>query len=140
MKKIVLFIGFVAAGAVLSKEVSAQAGPKMTFETTVVDYGEVEYGGPRERVWKFKNSGKEPLIITSAQGSCGCTVPSYPKEPIMPGATGEIKINYDTNRPGDFNKLVTIMTNEPEGENQHVITVKGKVKAAPAAVQSGEVK
>ncbi len=139
MKKIALLIGFVAAGLAASNEVFAQAGPKMTFETAIVDYGEVEFAGPRERVWKFKNTGKEPLLITNAQGSCGCTVPSFPKEPIMPGATGEIKINYDTNRQGDFTKTVTVFTNEPEGANRHEITVKGRVKPAPAS-PAGEAK
>jgi hypothetical protein len=136
MKKVLLFIGFVAAGLTYSPKASAQAAPKLTFESAVVDYGQVEYGGPRERVWKFKNTGKEPLLITNATGSCGCTVPTYPKEPIMPGATGEIKINYDTNRQGDFTKTVTLTTNEPEGANRHEITVKGTVKQAPASPAS----
>ena len=134
MKKLALLIGFVAAGLSVSNRVSAQAvlGPKLSFEQDFVDYGEVEYSGNGERVWKFKNTGKEPLMITNAKGSCGCTVPEYPKEAIMPGKEGIIKIKYDTKRPGPIAKTVTVTTNEPEGANSHVIKVKGNVKDAPA--------
>lgn len=134
MKKIALLIGFVTAGLAASNQVSAQAvlGPKITFEQDFVDYGDVEFSGNGERVWKFKNTGKEPLMITNAKGSCGCTVPTYPKEAIMPGKTGEITIKYDTKRPGPIAKTVTITTNEPEGSNSHVIKIKGNVKDAPS--------
>lgn len=134
MKKIALLIGFVTAGFAASTQVSAQAvlGPKITFDQDFVDYGDVEFSGNGERVWKFKNTGKEPLMITNAKGSCGCTVPTYPKEAIMPGKTGEITIKYDTKRPGPIAKTVTITTNEPEGSNTHVIKVKGNVKDAPS--------
>lgn len=134
MKKGLLILGFIAAGFAASQSVSAQTvlGPKLTSETLEVNYGEVEYAGARERVWTFKNTGKEPLMITNATGSCGCTVPSFPKEPIMPGKTGEIKINYDTNRQGPFAKTVTVTTNEPAGSNTYTIQVKGTVKANPA--------
>ncbi|MCG9910462.1 MAG: DUF1573 domain-containing protein [Flavobacteriales bacterium] len=134
MKKIALLIGFVTVGFAASTQVSAQAvlGPKITFDQDFVDYGDVEFSGNGERVWKFKNTGKEPLMITNAKGSCGCTVPTYPKEAIMPGKTGEITIKYDTKRPGPIAKTVTITTNEPEGSNTHVIKVKGNVKDAPS--------
>jgi hypothetical protein len=133
MKKTILLFTFALVAFGL-QTVSAQnaTGPKISYEKDAVDYGEVEYASNRERVWIFKNTGKEPLMITNASGSCGCTVPSFPKEPIMPGKTGEIKINYDTNRQGAFEKTVTITTNEPEGSNSHQIKVKGTVKAAPA--------
>lgn len=134
MKKITLLLGFIAASFAVSQTVSAQTtvGPKISYEKDVTDFGEVEYGGPRERVWKFKNTGTEPLMIVNAVGSCGCTVPSFPKEPIMPGKTAEIKINYDTNRPGPIAKTVTVTTNEAAGSNTVVIKVVGNVKAAPA--------
>lgn len=134
MKKFALILGFMVAGAfAAANDASAQAvlGPKLTYTTDVVNYGEVDYSGNGERAWKFKNEGKQPLTITSAKGSCGCTVPEYPKEPIMPGKEGIIKIKYDTKRPGPITKTVTITTNEPEGSNTHVIQVKGNVKPAP---------
>lgn len=135
MKKTVFFLGFVFAALLTAgvNNASAQspASPKISYTLDYVDFGEVEYGGPSERVWKFKNEGKEPLMITSAKGSCGCTVPDPPKEPIMPGKEGVIKIKYDTKRPGPIAKTVTLVTNEPEGSNTHVIKVKGNVKNAP---------
>lgn len=134
MKKIALLIAFLSAGAFVANTVIAQtSGPKLSFDQDFVDYGEVEYNGNSERVWKFKNTGKEPLMITNAKGSCGCTVPEYPKEAIMPGKEGSIKIKYDTKRPGPINKTVTITTNEADNANTHTIKVKGSVQAAPPA-------
>lgn len=117
---------FFVAGSVQGQKVS---GPKMAYKEDFVDYGDIEKGAPRERVWKFKNEGTEPLIIQNAAGSCGCTVPDPPKHPIMPGQEGEIRINYDTERVGPIAKTVTVTTNEPEGSNTHVIKVKGNVSA-----------
>jgi hypothetical protein len=100
-------------------------GPKMTFESTTVDYGTIEKDGDPIRYAKFTNTGTEPLIIKHAKGSCGCTVPTVPKEPIMPGESGEIKIRYATNRVGSINKTVRVTTNE--GGQPHILRVKGKV-------------
>jgi hypothetical protein len=128
MKKVV----FVVALSLWSLGMYAQ--PKLSAPDFTVDYGEVEFGGNGERIFRFKNEGKDPLIITNAQGSCGCTVPDWPKEPIMPGQEGQIKIKYDTKRAGAINKQVTITTNEPEGSNTHVVKVKGMVKNQPENV------
>lgn len=100
-------------------------GPKMVFEEMVVDYGVIEQHSEPLRQLKFVNNGTEPLVITNARGSCGCTVPSYAKEPIMPGEESVIEIRYATNRLGKFSKKVTITTNE--GTEPHVINVKGEV-------------
>lgn len=104
----------------------AAKGPKMVFEKETVDYGTIEQGSDPYRVFSFVNNGTEPLVISNARGSCGCTVPTYPKEPIMPGAAAEIKVRYDTNRVGPFTKRVTLTTNE--GENTRVLTIKGVVQ------------
>ncbi len=109
-------------------------GPVMSFETTEIDYGTIEKGSDPLRVFKFKNTGTEPLVIKNARGSCGCTVPKWPKEPIMPGEEGEIEVRYDTNRIGPFTKTVTITTNEPTG--RHILRIKGKV-VAPAPQEEG---
>ncbi len=101
----------------------------MTFEVTTVDYGTIEKGSEKMRKFKFTNTGNEPLIIKSAKGSCGCVVPNYPQEPIMPGESANIDVNYDTNRVGNFNKTVTLTTNETEAT--HTLTIKGEVKAPP---------
>ncbi len=115
-----LLLGLVAG-------VFAQGGPKMDFEATTVDYGTIEHNSDPYRVFKFKNNGGEPLIISHAKGSCGCTVPEYSKDPVMPGQSGEIKVRYATNRIGVFQKTVTLTTNAQP--SIIVLTIKGKVNA-----------
>lgn len=100
-------------------------GPVMTFEAMVVDYGTIEQHSEPLRKLKFVNTGTSPLVITNARGSCGCTVPTWAKEPIMPGEESVIEIRYATNRLGKINKKVTITTNE--GTEPHVINVLGDI-------------
>jgi hypothetical protein len=100
--------------------------PEITFETEMHDYGTIKQGADGGCEFKFKNTGKEPLIISSAKGSCGCTVPTYPKEPIMKGQSGVIKVHYDTKRPGAFTKTVTIVSNAKT--DTKVLTIKGVVE------------
>lgn len=80
-------------------------------EPTEWNYGNIEKESTGVRFFKFTNTGTAPLVISDAKGSCGCTVPSYPKEPIMPGEVGYIKVKYDTKRVGAFTKYVTLTTN-----------------------------
>lgn len=103
---------------------------EMTFDTDVHDFGTIDYAGNGTYEFKFKNTGTEPLIISDAKGSCGCTVHTYPKNvPIKPGETQAIKVTYDTKRAGNFTKTVTINSNAKTP--QKVITIKGIVLAAP---------
>ncbi len=131
MKKIFsLFVMLVAFASFVVAQTDATTpvkvgGPNMKFESLEVDYGTIDQGADPIRVFKFTNVGTEPLVIKSAKGSCGCTVPTYPKEPILPGASNEIKVKYDTNRPGPFTKRVTLTTNV--GEEPIVLTIKGVV-------------
>lgn len=110
-------------------ETPSTEGPQMEFTNLEVDYGTIEQGSDPYRFFQFTNPGTAPLVITNAKGSCGCTVPTYPKEPILPGNAGEIKVRYDTNRVGPFTKRVTLTTNV--GEEPIVLTIKGKVEKAP---------
>lgn len=105
-------------------------GPAATFKSTEMDYGRIKQGAEPLRVFEFTNTGSEPLIISGAQGSCGCTVPTYPKEPIMPGQSSKIEVRYDTQRIGGFTKTVTLTTNEANATR--ILTIKGEVEA-PAA-------
>jgi len=98
---------------------------KMTFETMIVDYGTIQQKSEPLRTVKFTNTGTDPLIIKSAHGSCGCTVPVWPKDPIMPGESSVIEVRYDTNRVGKINKSITITTNE--GPEKHVLQVVGEI-------------
>jgi len=111
------------------QEIQDVNGPQMVFEELVVDYGEVDKGSDPLRKFHFTNLGTEPLVIKQAKGSCGCTVPDYPKEPIMPGESSAIDVRYDTNRVGPFTKTVTLTTNM--GEEKVVLTIKGKVNMPP---------
>jgi len=102
------------------------AGPVMSLDALVVDYGTIQQNAEPLRKLAFTNTGDAPLIIQNARGSCGCTVPTWPKKPIMPGETSELEIRYATNRIGKFSKTVTLTTNEV-GAEPHVIKVQGKV-------------
>ncbi len=131
MKKfaLILFIGVIgfsinAQEKTTPKKVDKNA-PIFKFESEVVNYGDIARNSDGNRVFKFTNVGKSPLIITNVKGSCGCTVPTSPKEPIMPGEQGEIGVKYATNRIGPFSKTVTITSNATEANK--VVTIKGKV-------------
>lgn len=119
---------------------AAPAGPTttMTFQETEFDFGTVNEGEKVSHVYTFTNTGDEPLILSNAKGSCGCTVPSWPREPIAPGSTGEITVEFNSkNKKGKRNQKVTITanTNPP----QSFIYLKGEVTpaagAAPAVTQ-----
>ena len=138
MKKVLLTFGllvFLAVGvnaqvANTTKEevkVDNPNAPVMTFESEIVDYGTIEQGADGVREFKFTNTGKEPLIISNARGSCGCTVPTWPKEPIKPGENSVIKVKYDTKRLGAINKSVTIKSNASEPTK--VVRIKGNIIA-----------
>ena len=132
MKKLffALFIGLVAVNlnAQTKEEIKKDfTGPIFEFENEVIDYGDIAKNSDGNRVFVFKNTGKSPLIISSVKGSCGCTVPTKPDKPIMPGETAEIKVKYDTNRVGPFSKSVTINSNA--FESTKVLNIKGRVLA-----------
>jgi hypothetical protein len=109
-------------------------GAGMVFVTETIDYGTIAHNADGNRKFEFTNNGNKPLIITNAQGSCGCTVPTTPKEPIAPGAKGVIGVKYATDRVGAFTKTVTVTSNA-EGIPSKVLTIKGTVlpDATPAA-------
>ena len=102
--------------------------PEMAFENELHDYGTIKQGADGNYEFKFTNTGKEPLIISSARGSCGCTVPTYPKEPIQKGQSSVIKVSYDTKRVGAFTKTVTIESNAKTSTK--ILTIKGVVEAS----------
>ncbi len=85
--------------------------PEISFAKTTHDYGTVTKGGDGTCEFVFKNTGVEPLILSNVQSSCGCTVPEWPREPILKGKSSSIKVKYDTNRLGPINKTITVMSN-----------------------------
>lgn len=116
---------FASSGLMAQEAESNPNAPQISFEQETIDYGKVEKGANGVREFVFTNTGKEPLIITNARGSCGCTVPSWPKEPIAPGESGSIKVKYDTQRVGPINKSVTVSTNASVPTK--VLRIKGQV-------------
>lgn len=104
------------------------AMPKMTFENDLYDFGEITQGEKVSYSYMFKNEGEADLVITSAQGSCGCTVPTWPKEPIGPGESGQIDVVFDSNgKSGKQHKKVTIVANTSPSTN--VVALTGSVIA-----------
>ena len=98
------------------------------FETEVIDFGTIQQNSNGLRTFTFTNTGNAPLIISNVKSSCGCTVPTYSKEAISPGATGEIEIKYDTKRLGAFSKSITVYSNADQ--SRKTLTIKGKVEEA----------
>ena len=105
-------------------------GAKIEFETETIDYGTIENSSDGNREFKFTNTGNAPLVITNAKGSCGCTVPTWPKEAIAPGESSVVKVHYATERTGSFSKTVTLTSNAVN-EPIKVIHIKGTVKPKP---------
>ena len=123
-----------AATATKTEVAPKVEGPGIMFDSETIDYGTIQKGAEGKREFVFTNNGNKPLIITNATGSCGCTVPTKPTEPIMPGQKGVIGVKYDTNRVGAFSKTVTVSTNA--SETPKTLTIKGnvlgeEVKAVP---------
>jgi hypothetical protein len=141
MKNLILSVGIMFLSTFVAKaQDAAQPAPnpnaaEIVFEQEVLDYGTIEHNADGNRVFKFKNTGKEPLIITNCVGSCGCTVPTWPKEPIKPGASAEIKVKYATDRVGAFEKTITVSSNAKTSSK--VIKIKGVVKPDPTPAQGG---
>tara|TARA_R110000868_G_C10599456_1_gene740352 strand:- start:72 stop:515 length:444 start_codon:yes stop_codon:yes gene_type:complete len=145
MKKIILLAMLTVLGVTSSqaqettKKIKATAakvakvnGAGMVFVSETIDYGTVAHNADGKREFVFTNNGNKPLIITNTQGSCGCTVPSTPKEPIAPGAKGVIGVKYATDRVGAFTKTVTVTSNA-EGQATKILTIKGVVLADDAS-------
>lgn len=97
----------------------------ISFSKIVHDYGTIFVGGDGNCEFEFTNTGKEPLILSSVKSSCGCTVPSWPREPILPGKKETIKVKYDTNRIGPINKTITVNSNAKS--NPVVLKITGNI-------------
>ncbi len=139
MKKLftLFFIGTIALSMNAQEKSTATVvdpnAPVFEFESEVIDYGKIEYKADGLRTFKFKNTGKSPLIISRIQSSCGCTTPKKPEAPIMPGETGEIDVKYATNRVGGFSKTITVYSNATE--NAKRLRIKGIVGKNPAVAK-----
>jgi hypothetical protein len=138
MKKIFYFfvlVVFAAFSAIAQTNQTAQQdepqtvkGPKIDFVNLVHDYGQIEQGANGEGEFKFKNVGTEPLILSNVSASCGCTVPSWPREPIQPGQEASIKVRYDTNRIGYIGKAITVFSNSVDGNERITLRIAGNIR------------
>jgi hypothetical protein len=121
-------VNTVQAQAPQATQIPNEIETNAKFDKIEHDFGKVTEGPQATTEFTVKNIGKEPLTISNVQASCGCTVPSWTKEPIAPGATGNIKAIYNTQgRPGPFTKSLTVTTNK----GNKVVTIKGLVEKAP---------
>ena len=129
MKKVIYLLGIMllmAGVARAQEEKTVPMGPEIEFEKVVHDYGDVPYNGNGECEFRFTNTGTEPLLIQKPKSSCGCTIPSWPNEPILPGESDVIKVTYRTNRAGNINKTVTVTSNAVKNSTV-VLRIKGRV-------------
>lgn len=111
----------------VNKPVGTQA--EITFEKLEHDYGDVSKGGNGETSFTYKNTGKAPLVLSNIRSSCGCAVPFWSREPLMPGQSANIKVKYNTANVGPINKSITVESNAIT--NRIVLKIKGKVIVAP---------
>ncbi len=135
MKKIVLaliaIVGLAATSFAQTAQVSSPGGgvqSVISFASEKHDFGTIPQGIPVSYNFSFTNTGKEPLFIKNATGSCGCTVPEYTQEAIAPGAKGSVKVTYNAAALGAINRTVTISTNSATTP-VIVLTIGGEVKA-----------
>ncbi len=127
-----------AAPTTTSSAKTSTGGPVLTFDKVVHDFGTINEGDKVTTVFNFTNTGNEDLIIVDARGSCGCTVPQYPKNTaIAPGATGEITVSFDSsNKPGNQQKSVTLSANTASG--REMLRIKSQVTPDPVKQQQRE--
>ena len=123
MKKITLFAGVIVMGLALMS--MADLDSVMSWDTKTHDFGKIEQNKIAEHRFTFVNEGSKPLLISKVKASCGCTVAEYTKEPIPPGAIGEVKARYDAKKIGAFNKTVTVTANT--NDETVLLTLRGEV-------------
>lgn len=134
MKKLFILMLLLGAGTLMAQQPATAPttnGPEITFAKLVHDYGTVFVGSDGSYEFEFTNTGNEPLILSQPRSSCGCTVPDWPRKPIMPGEKEKIKVTYNTAIRGNFTKTVTIISNA-RVNNAVVLTIRGNVVDKPA--------
>ena len=124
----VLFSHGQQANVHVTKNTNPNAA-EISFEKKVHDYGTIIRGANGTCEFKFTNTGKEPLILSKPLSSCGCTIPTWPQEPILPGKSDMIKVTYNTKNIGPINKSVTVYSNAKT--NRITLSIKGRVISKP---------
>ncbi len=127
MKKIVAFLFLICLTSIVifAQKQKIKQNDSINFTGLIHDYGTIEVGSSGNYEFKFTNGMKTPLVVSNVKPACGCTIADWTKEPVLPGKTGVIKINYNTKIPGTFNKSITVNSN---AKNSTVILqIKGNV-------------
>ena len=144
MRKLFTIFAFTVFAASIScsqtpnQEKKNENGPKIEFKTLEHDYGTIVQGSNGQCEFEFTNTGKEALVLNDVHSTCGCTVPSWPKEPIKAGDSAKITVVYNTNRVGPINKSISVASNATE--NPIVLKIKGNVTPKPAEEKTEEQK
>lgn len=132
MKKVLLSLFIISFAVVFAQTQENKPNPNapmFKFEEEIFDFGDIPEGPQVTHEFKFKNIGKEPLVLSNVKASCGCTTPNWPKEPVLPGKEAAITATYNTQgRVGPFTKAITITSNASEPNK--VLTIKGTVLSA----------
>lgn len=126
MRRILLMLLFVGAFAVGAVAANREGEPKMVFERTEHNFGDVRRkGGDVMAMFRFVNCGDAPLVIKKVHKSCSCMDVDFSRKPVLPNEGGEIKVKYEPHKvePGIFNKVIQIYTNEPK--SVQLITIQG---------------
>lgn len=136
MKKLILllvlplFIAFHANAQAATAAPANPNAPVAKWDKMVNDFGDIAFNVPKTAEFKLTNAGKEPLIISSAKASCGCTNLKFSQEPILPGKSSTVSATYNAAAQGVFTKTVTVITNADP--NPVVLQIKGNVLPNPA--------
>ncbi|MBL7938139.1 MAG: DUF1573 domain-containing protein [Flavobacteriales bacterium] len=109
-----------------TQDTTSARSAKIEFESTLYDYGTIAHAANGECTFKYTNTGHAPLVITNCRSSCGCVVPRWDPEPLLPGKTSTVRVKYDMKRPGPFTKSVTVECNAANTPSV-VLTIKGHV-------------
>lgn len=136
-KMLLLALGLTFAGTAASAQTTKPAkakpaGPQIEFSEVKYDFGSIKQGDVVDHVFKFKNTGTQPLVISNIGVSCGCTTPSWTKEPVQPGKTGTISAKFNSaGKMGMQTKVLTIDSNSAGGST--TVSLVGEVKEAATA-------
>jgi hypothetical protein len=142
MKKLILpmvmFLSLTLAGNMKAQNAPVDPNaPVITLQRDTIDYGTIPHNADGFRAFVFTNTGKEPLMISKAVGSCGCTVPTAPTEPVQPGQTAEIKVHYATDRVGQFVKTITVTSNA--ANSPKILVIRGNILPDAATTNTTKV-
>ncbi len=124
-----VFAVSISCSQTTNQEKKNENGPKIEFKKTEHDYGKIMQGDNGQCEFEFTNTGKEALVLNDVHSTCGCTVPSWPKEPIKAGESSKIIVVYNTNRVGPINKSISVASNATD--NPIVLKIIGNVTPKP---------